>query len=166
MPTPIKVDILEKYLQGYDINLKTYLLQGFKEGFRLEFQGERKFQWSPNLKSANENHILVTEKIKKELALNRIAGPFNELPIKNLKASPLGLVPKKTEGQFRLIHHMSYPNKKLNSVNSGISDESAAVQYAGINEAITEIKKLGKQVYLAKTDVRQAFRILPVAPQD
>jgi hypothetical protein len=48
----------------------------------------------------------------------------------------------------------------------GISDESAAVQYAGINEAITEIKKLGQQVYLAKTDVRQAFRILPVAPQD
>lgn len=166
MPTPIKVDILERYLQGYDINLKAYLLQGFKEGFRLEFEGESKFQQSPNLKSANENHILVTEKINKELALNRVAGPFNELPIKNLKVSPLGLVPKKTEGQFRLIHHLSYPNKKLNSVNSGISDESAAVQYAGINDAITEIKKLGKQVYLAKSDVRQAFRILPVSPQD
>jgi len=39
MPTPFKVHMLEKYLQGYDINLKAYLLQGFKEGLRLEFQG-------------------------------------------------------------------------------------------------------------------------------
>jgi hypothetical protein len=30
----------------------------------------------------------------------------------------------------------------------------------------TEIKKLGKQVYFAETDFHQAFRILPVTPQD
>ena len=66
IPTPIKVDILEKYLQGYDTNLKkknpTYYPQGLKEGFKLEFQGERKFQQSSNQKPANVNHVLVTEK--------------------------------------------------------------------------------------------------------
>jgi hypothetical protein len=41
---------------------KTYYPQGLKEGFKLEFQGERKFQQSSNQKPANVNHVLVTEK--------------------------------------------------------------------------------------------------------
>ncbi|CAC5410027.1 unnamed protein product [Mytilus coruscus] len=69
-------------------------------------------------------------------------GPYNYIPLPNLRISPLGLVPKKNKGPWRLIHHLSYPDNKIDSVNSGISDESATVQFAGINEAIYEIKTL------------------------
>jgi len=65
-----------------------------------------------------------------------------------------------------MIHYLSYPEKQIGSINAGISDESAAIQYAGINEAIQEIKRLGRQVFLSKTDVSSAFRIIPVSPND
>jgi hypothetical protein len=65
-----------------------------------------------------------------------------------------------------MIHHLSYPEKQIGSINAGICDESAAVQYAGINEAIQEIKRFGRQVFLSKTDVRSGFRITPVSPSD
>jgi hypothetical protein len=41
--------------------------------------------------------------------------------------------------QFRMINHLSYPDKKQGSVNAGIPDEAAAVHYAGIYEAILQI---------------------------
>ena len=56
-------------------------------------------------------------------------------------------------------------NKKL-SVNAGISDEAATVQYASIDDAITKIKMLGNSVHLAKSDILSAFRIIPVHPDD
>lgn len=166
MPTPINSKQLEVYLEGYDENKKQYLLQGFRNGFSLEYQGPRDPFSCPNLKSALENPKVIEDKIKKELECNRIEGPFDIKPFPNIRISPLGLVPKKSKGSWRLIHHLSYPDKKLNSINAGISDESAAVQYAGINEAIQCIKVLGKDTYLCKTDIRSAFRILPVNPDD
>ena len=39
--TPIKADQLAKYLQGYDASLYHYLIQGFKFGFKIPFQGIR-----------------------------------------------------------------------------------------------------------------------------
>lgn len=108
----------------------------------------------------------MQDKIDKELKAGRVMGPFSYLPYENLHISPLGLVPKKSEGSWRLIHHLSFPNKKEGSINAGISDDSAAVQYAGINEAISCIKNIGKNAFLCKTDIRSAFRILPVHPLD
>lgn len=48
---------------------------------------------------------------------------------------------------------MSYPSKKEISVNAGISDEAATVQYASIDDAIAKIKMLGNSVHLAKSDI-------------
>ena len=63
-----------------------------------------------NLKSADEFPLVVDQKISKELQLGRIMGPYDEPPhVQNYKISPLGVVPKKTPGKFRIIHHLSYP---------------------------------------------------------
>ena len=142
------------------------MVNGFKTGFRLEYKGVRQAYFCKNLKSTFENASIVQEKIQKEVTAGRVKGPFQTIPFKNLRVSPLGLVPKKCKGSWRLIHHLSYPDKKTDSVNAGISDESAAVHYAGINEAIQHVKSIGKQAFLSKTDIRSAFRILPVHPQD
>ena len=99
----------------------------------------------------------MTGKIIKELTAGRIAGPFSEPPFPSMKISPLGIVPKKTPNDFRMIHHLSFPNKKEGSVNAGISDASAFVQYAGINDAISCIKDIGDNAFCCKTDIRSAF---------
>ena len=78
--------------------------------------------------------------------------------------SPLGIVPKKTPGDFRMIHHLSYPRGE--SVNDGISHDHSSVQYANVDKAIKLKTQTGVGSYLAKTDINSAFRILPVNPQD
>ena len=50
--TPIRVDWLEFLLDGYDIILKRFLVDGFRHSFRVNFVGARVSSESPNLKSA------------------------------------------------------------------------------------------------------------------
>jgi hypothetical protein len=56
-----------------------------------------------------DNPVAVSNKLAKELALKRMAGPFKLPPFKDFVVSPLGLVPKKEPGEFRLIHDLSFP---------------------------------------------------------
>ena len=52
------------------------------------------------------------------------------------------------------------------SANDGIPKELATVRYATIDDAIRLIKSVGKGCFLAKTDIKSAFRIIPVYPND
>ena len=63
-----------------------------------------------NLQSAFQLPHVIDTMIRKELALGRIIGPYQIVPsIPNYRISPLGVVPKKVPGEFRVIHHLSYP---------------------------------------------------------
>ena len=151
-------------LCGYDVHVVSLLHNGFTLGFPLHFSGERISFCSKNLASAYEHPEIVSAKLDKELTANRIAGPFQEPPFHNFRVSPLGVVPKKTPGEFRLIHHLSFPQGA--SINDGISSEHTAVCYSRVDDAISMIKKLCKGCFLAKTDIKNAFRIIPICPQD
>ncbi|KAL9987025.1 hypothetical protein ACROYT_G001259 [Oculina patagonica] len=63
-----------------------------------------------------------------------------------------------------MIHNLSFPFGA--SVNDFIPPEFCSVHYATVNDAIRIIKRLGAGCTLAKTDVRSAFRIIPVNPLD
>ena len=114
--------------------------------------------------SALENPLAVDAKLKKELDAQRLAGPFQSLPLSPFWVSPLGVVPKKVPGEFRLIHHLSFP--KGSSVNDGIPPEHTSVHYATIDEAIKLIMSAGPGCFLAETDIKNAFRIIPIHPSD
>lgn len=93
--TPVKVDRLKFFLHGYDSALASYLIDGFRFGFRVHFVGERLSYESPNLKSAIDQPDLVKAKLSRECAAGRIFGPFTTPPFPNFRTSPLGIVPKK-----------------------------------------------------------------------
>lgn len=160
--TPVRADILDQYLEGY--TNRHYLIQGFNEGFRLGFVGTRKPTEAPNLKSCSELPNIMSEKLAVELESTRIKGPFNFRPFTNLQVSPIGLVPKKTPGQFRLIHHLSYPQGK--SINDYIDPSMASVSYACFDDAVALVLQLGPGALMAKTDIDSAFRIIPIHPSD
>lgn len=159
--TPINVKALALVLEEYDKDKAMFLINGFSKGFEIHFEGSPMGHTCNNLKSAIEMPEVVDKKLKKELEAGRIAGPFVEPPFPNMHISPLGVVPKKIEGQFRLIHHLSYPNGS--SVNDGIPEEYSSVQYHNIQDAISFIKHL-PNAFLAKTDIESAFRIIPIHP--
>ena len=106
----------------------------------------------------------MEKKLAKEISQGRIAGPFHELPFVNMHISPIGVVPKKEVGQYRLIHNLSYPTDK--SINDHIPDEIKTVQYTSIDDAIDIILNVGPNVTMAKTDISNAFRIIPIHPHD
>lgn len=84
----------------------------------------------------------MSAKISKELAASRIAGPFDSPPFPTFRVSPLEVVPKKAPGEYRSIHHLSFPHGA--SVNDGISPEDSSVQYARVDDAATMTKQLGR----------------------
>ena len=141
------------------------MVDGFTKGFSTGFIGP-----VPNntkvhtLCSASQQPTIVQEKIEAEIAAGRVLGPFKEPPFSNLVLSPIGLVEKKSPGEYRLIHHLSYPDNK--SINDGIPDEAASVQYTTVDDAITVIRSLGVACFMAKTDIRKAFRLLPIREEE
>ena len=162
--TPVKLDVLEDCLHKYPHDDALLLYEGFKYGFKIPFKGQRGYNYSRNHGSALDNPEIIIDKLMNEVELGRVAGPFDHLPIKDLKISPIGLVPKSTPGEFRLIFDLSYP--RGSSINSGIDQEDSSVIYTNFDEVIKMVLKEGKGSYLIKTDIKSAFRLLPINPSD
>ena len=167
MPTPVSPSILSGYLTGYEPVVAEYLVSGFHCGFRFGCQDipPPNAGLVQNLKSAFQFADIVDEKVQSELAKHRIMGPYSSPPsFPDFRVSPLGVVPKKVSGEFRMIHHLSYPRNY--SVNDLIPREFSTVQYASIYDAIKFIKQAPSTVYLAKVDIKSAFRIIPISSLD
>ena len=73
-------------------------------------------------------------------------------------------MPKSNPGEFRLIFDLSYPQGA--SINSGISREDASVSYTKFDEVVTMVRHEGPGSFLVKVDIKSAFRLLPIHPQD
>eukprot|EP00079_Xenopus_tropicalis_P012677 XP_002939985.2 PREDICTED: uncharacterized protein LOC100487960 isoform X1 [Xenopus tropicalis] len=162
--TPVKVREMLPWLSEYPDKEKAALLRdGFQFGFKIPAKRGTGGGSLKNLRSVRENPTLVLEKLQKEVKLGRMAGPFIEPPIPDLRVSPLGLVPKKEPGKYRMIHHLSHP--KGGSVNDEIDRELVRVCYTSFDEAIRLVKEAGRGALMAKVDVESAFRLLPVHPE-
>jgi len=143
--TPVKADWFENLLAGYSPALKTLLVDGFRNGFRISYIGELSPFESPDLQSALQNPEIVSAKLMKEIEAGRVVGPFKAAPFPNFRTSPIGILPKNASNEFRLIHHLSYP--RGSSVNDSIPDECSSVHYATISDAMIILKKLGGLLY-------------------
>ena len=155
--------MLREYLSDYPSTLRDYLVDGFTNGFSISNFYFESNDGCRNLKSASLKPDTVQLKLDKESSLGRIAGPFKSHPLKDMVYSPLGLQPKKLPGEFRVIHDLSFPRGGP-SINSGIPRDMATVQYSSVPQAIQLIKHHGRFSYLAKTDIKSAFRIIPIRP--
>ena len=158
---------LKQLLAGYNPTSTQYLFTGFTHGFRIGCLDipPPSAGTVPNLLSARVFPKIIEQKISKELAANRIRGPYNTAPkLSNFRICPLGVVPKKAPGEYRMIHHLSYPEN--GSINDFIPRDFSTVHYASIEDAIRFIKMGEETTFLAKVDIESAFRIIPVSPLD
>lgn len=163
--SPINISVLHDRLLPYpDKNDAVLLLHGFQFGFKIPYEGSREGRLSRNHMSALQYPKIVWKKLQDEIAEGRVAGPFPDPPFPNLIVSPIGLVPKSTPGEFRLIFDLSFP--KGDSINSHIPPELASTEYTPFDAAIDLVHQEGQGSYLIKVDVKSAFRLLPIHPSD
>ena len=73
---------------------------------------------------------------------------FSSLPIPVFRISLFGLVPKKVEGEFPLIHHLSYP--RGSSLNEGISSDYTTALYATVENTIALVKSVGPTCFFGQ----------------
>ena len=102
----------------------------------------------------------------KEVKAKRFAGSFDKIPFKNYIQSPIGLVPK-LGNRTIFIFHLSYDFKDENkSVNACTPREFCSVHYNDLDTAIANCLKVSNDgwevVFLGKTDLSMAFRVLPM----
>ena len=185
--TPVNADILEEMLidTEYDEEQTRKIVNGFRFGFPLGYEGQKTDirRRSPNLKLRIGDKIDLWNKVMKEVKCKRYAGPFKEIPFRDYIQSPIGLVPKDHGKDTRLIFHLSYP-RNGHSVNSDTPEHLCKVKYPDFNEAVMRcleelqiLQKCGEDkerstsvsgserfeyVTTAKSDLKSAFRILPL----
>ncbi|KAJ1160125.1 hypothetical protein NDU88_000627 [Pleurodeles waltl] len=162
-PSPINFSTFTSILKGYPRTRERKLLfRGFSEGFRIPYSGPPISREANHLRSAMEAQGVVQEKLEKERQFTRVAGPFTQPPLPNFIVLPLGIVPKKEQGKYRLIHHLSFPRGQ--SVNDYLEEGKCSVCYASFDERIALGHAAGKGALMAKADIESAFRLLPVHP--
>ena len=91
-------------------------------------------------------------------------GPFDPASLPSVQTSRFGVIPKNTPGKWRLILDLSDPEGY--SVNDGIDPDLCSLSYVSVDEAARAAAKLGRGALLAKVDIKSAYRIVPVHPED
>ena len=159
--SPIKVDRLVRLLKLFPQKMAAESIRsGFTQGYTIGYRGPRQAIMARNQKSVRDRMDIARQKIQQEIDLGRVAGPFDTLPFPHMRISPLGLVEKSQKGKFRLIHNLSFPQG--NSVNEYIDDADATVRYLKFDEAVEMIAAMGAGARIAKADLKDAFRLLPI----
>ena len=133
---------MEKYLHEYiyiNGNDAKLLLNGFQHGFSFQYTGPIVAVKAKNLVSADIHKNETLAKLKNEVMLGRMIGPFSTKPISMLRISPIGLV-SKSDGGWRLITHLSFPEGS--GVNAYIAEEYCKVKYSSFDGVLDMISSL------------------------
>eukprot|EP00731_Ephydatia_muelleri_P016296 Em0009g720a len=81
-----------------------------------------------------------------------------------IHVSRFGVIPKGSSGKWRLILDLSSPEGA--SVNDGIDSGLCSLKYATVDQAAELMLRLGRVALMAKADIEQAYRRIPVHLDD
>ena len=168
--TPLKPDAWRRELLKHpDREFVEMILRGITEGFRIGYDAStaQLKQQTTNMLSALAHREVMSRYITQELQATRLVcvGSEEVACSMGIHCSPLGVIPKKNRpNKWRLITNLSAPEGY--SVNDGIDKELSSVSYISVDNVVARILKLGRGALLAKMDIKQAYRNVPVSPED
>ena len=162
-PTPVIVSALWSAMQHHpDQRLVGYILSGLTNGFHIGFDCRCRLRCNGrNHPSSTEQPLIVQQHIELEQARGC---PLSPSLATTIHVSPLGLVPKPHSDKWRLIVDLS--SLEGCSVNDGICSDLTSVVYASVDNAVEIIRRLGPGTELVKMDLKDAYRVILVHPQD
>ena len=162
--TPINIHNLHRELLSHPN--QTYvqtLIYNLQHGCDIGYTGPHFTHFSNNLASASQQPDKLDANIATECQAGRIWGPFRTPPLPNFRCSGLGLVPKH-DGGWRTIYHLSAPYGS--SINDSIKSQDYTLSYCSVDDAFAIVSTLGRGALMAKIDLKNAFCLIPVRPQD
>lgn len=148
-------------------NFVSYLINGFINGFNTKVQETNlKIRECRNLRSALQNVDTVDELLSKEVEKGFLAGPYEAPPFESYRVSPLGIAEHKYSKKKRLIVDLSAPhnNETHPSINELIDKQECSLSYVKIDDAIQIIVQCGQGALMCKTDISDAFKLIPILP--
>ena len=144
------------------------IVDGIRDGFRIGFDyaNQSPVSAAGNLSSARQYPQPVEQYLARETGAGRVrALPAEGALSGKVHISRCGVIPKPHQpGKWRLIVDLSSP--KGTSVNDGIAPSLCSVSYASVEDAISAVMRLGQGSKLAKFDLENAYRLIPVHPDD
>lgn len=144
-----------------------YLCQGFTEGFdTLISETCLPTKECKNLQSATTQPEIIDKLIDSEVDKGFLQGPYKQLPFSQYRVSPIGVSFGKYSNKPRLIVDLSAPHEDEQnpSVNELIDKELCSLSYVSVDDAINKILELGQGTLMCKTDISDAFKIIPITP--
>ena len=111
------------------------------------------------MQSAHEHSDIIDKYIEEEVRLGRIV----HAPV-GVHINRFGVIPKSSSEKWRFITDLSHPEGK--SVNDGIDKELCSLSYISVDEVAHQAIQLGRGALLAKLDIKSAYRLVPVHPDD
>ena len=117
------------------------------------------------MQSAYDHPCIVSEYLQQELAQGHILGPFQNPPCHPLTTSSFGVIHKHHQpGKWRLTVDLSSPAD--HSVNDGIHVQLCFLSYVSVDDIAAALFRLGHGALIAKTDIKSAYRQVPVHPDE
>ena len=129
--TPLRPLILEREL--VDKGFVCQLLRNLRQGCAIGYFGPQFTLTASHLPSAFQQPAVIDSTLEKEIAANRIIGPFTKFPMPNFRCSGMGVVPKH-DGGWRIIYHLSAPPGR--SINDFIDPDAYTLSYCSVDDAV------------------------------
>ena len=141
-----------------------YILHGLHNRFRIGFQHTAPLRSATsNMPSAREHPDVMQHYIGDELTKGCLLGPYAAGHIQSLHINYFGVIPKgRNTGKWRLITDLSFPEGA--SINDGIDPSLCSLKYTTVEKVARIIVGLGTAALLAKVDIEEAYRLIPVHP--
>ena len=117
------------------------------------------------MQSAREHPEIIEEYLHSETSGGHILGPYSLNTMTGIHTNRFGVIPKKHQfNKWRLITDLSFP--AANSVNDAIDPALCSLTYISVDQVAAAALQLGKGALLAKADIKSAYRLISVHPQD
>ena len=146
-----------------DQNFVHELIHNIQHGCSIGYNGPQFAHCSKNLPSAYQQPLILDNALAQECNTGRILGPFDNPPLPDFRYSGLGLV-SKHDGGWCTIYHFSAPHG--NSINDYINPDDYTLSYCSVDNVYAILNLLGTGALMSKIDLKNAFRLIPVHPND
>ena len=167
--TPLCWPASEVVLRGHpNREFAGLIVSGVRQGFRDGFDYHRFDQLRSNrrnLGSAYDYPEVVSDYLENERTHHRIVGPLVPRSTIPVHTRSFGMIPKRHQAnKWRLIVDLS--SSKGGSVNDGVECSLCSFDYIAVTDIADVVLGLGRGALLAKSDIRHAYRQVPVHPDD